>query len=40
VLANAESLYEQARLADQLRTALDTRDVIGMAKHPGSANLD
>jgi GAF domain-containing protein len=32
VLANAESLHEQAQLADQLRTALETRDAIGMAK--------
>jgi GAF domain-containing protein len=32
VLANADSFYEQSRLAEQLRTALETRDVIGMAK--------
>jgi GAF domain-containing protein len=32
VFANAESLQEQARLAEQLRTALETRDAIGMAK--------
>ena len=32
VFANAESLHEKAQLADQLRTALETRDVIGMAK--------